>query len=268
MLPACELAHLNDIAEVFSSSIASPMRRDQLARAVESSDYIPKLMSLFSTCEDLEDTKSLYKLYEIVKSLFLLNRSSLFDVMLQEEHIMKVVGCLEHDPALVKPNKHRDYLLHEVSFKEVLPIKNADLLKKIHQTFRLQYIQDVVLPTPSVFEENLLSTLSSIIFFNKVRTCLLPYLVVVVIKFLSGVVPLVEMAGFTPFLLQLLALHPSTYLVSGHPLSSNQSSLSPLPPASFRSSSVVLAFSCHSLRDSEQPSKHYRHPSSAHVHTI
>ena len=91
--------------------------------------------------------------------------------------------------------------------------------------------------------------------------------VVVVIQFLSGVVPLTEMAGFTPFLLQLLALRPSTCLISGHPPSSNQSSLTPLPLVS-RSSSVVLAFSCHSLQDSEQPSKHYRHPSSAHVHTI
>ena len=92
--------------------------------------------------------------------------------------------------------------------------------------------------------------------------------VVVVIQFLSSVVPLAEMAGFTPLLLQLLTLRPSTCLVSGHPPSSNQSSLSSLSLASSRSSSVVLAFSCHSLQDSEQPSKHYRHPSSAHVHTI
>ena len=41
-------------------------------------------------------------------------------------------------------------------------------MSKIHQTYRVQYIQDVVLPTPSVFEENMLSTLSSFIFFNKV----------------------------------------------------------------------------------------------------
>ena len=45
----------------------------------------------------------------------------------------------------------------------------------------------------------------------------------------------------TPFLLQLLALHPSTCLVSGHPPSSKQSSLSSLPLASSRSSSVILA---------------------------
>ena len=31
------------------------------------------------------------------------------------------------------------------------------------------YLQDVVLPTPSVFEENMLSTLSSFVFFNKVE---------------------------------------------------------------------------------------------------
>ena len=168
VLPPCELGELEDIAELFSTSLPSPVRRDHVARAVEASDYVPKLLSLFRTCEDLEDTESLHKLYEIVKSLFLLNRSALFDMMLHEERIMDVVGCLEYDPAIPAPQKHRDYLLRQVNFKEVLPITNPDLLKKIHQTFRLQYIQDVVLPTPSVFEENLLSTLSSIIFFNKV----------------------------------------------------------------------------------------------------
>ena len=43
---------------------------------------------------------------------------------------------------------------------QVVKISNPQLLQKIHQTYRIQYIQDVVLPTPSVFEENMLSTLS------------------------------------------------------------------------------------------------------------
>ena len=56
----------------------------------------------------------------------------------------------------------------------------------------------------------------------KVVNCRLGvYLLNVVIQFLSGVVSLTEMAGFTLFLLQLLALGPSTCLVSGHPPSSN-----------------------------------------------
>ena len=52
------------------------------------------------------------------------------------------------------------------------------------------------------------------------------FFMVVVIQFLSGVVPLAEMARFTPFLLQLLALHLTTCLNSEHsPF--NHSSLSP-----------------------------------------
>ena len=81
--------------------------------------------------------------------------------------------------------------------------------------------------------------------------------VVVVIQFLSGVAILAEIARFTLFLLQLLALRLSTLLDSGHPPSPNQSSWSLSPLASFRFFSVVFAFSCHSLQDPEQPSKHY-----------
>nr|CAB3266391.1 serine/threonine-protein phosphatase 4 regulatory subunit 3A [Phallusia mammillata] len=168
-LPACELGELDEIAELFTIALSSLVRRDQLVRAIEESDYIPKLLSLFRTCEDLENTDGLHRLYEIMKGIFLLNRTGLFDVLLQDSNIMEVVGCLEYDPALREPRKHREYLLQEVNFKEVVPIENPNLKKKIHQTFRLQYIQDVVLPTPSVFEENTLSTLSSLIFFNKIE---------------------------------------------------------------------------------------------------
>ena len=65
--------------------------------------------------------------------------------------------------------RHREFLRNTAQFKEVVPLNNSDLVQKIHQTFRVQYIQDVILPTPSVFEENTFSTLNSFIFFNKVE---------------------------------------------------------------------------------------------------
>jgi len=40
---------------------------------------------------------------------------------------------------------------------------------KIHQTYRVQYIQEVALPTQTVFEENVPSTLTSFIYFNKIE---------------------------------------------------------------------------------------------------
>lgn len=168
-LPSCELSRLEDISELISNCLSSPMRKEKLAAAIESEGYIRKLVNLFHMCEDLESMEGLHHLYDIFKNIFLLNKNVLFDVMFSDELIFDVVGCLEYDPSSPSPKRHRDYLRQHATFREAIPIKNVELLSKIHQTFRVQYIQDVVLPTPSVFEENMLSTLSSFIFFNKVE---------------------------------------------------------------------------------------------------
>ncbi|XP_061668620.1 serine/threonine-protein phosphatase 4 regulatory subunit 3 isoform X2 [Syngnathoides biaculeatus] len=168
-LPPCELNRLEDLAELVASSLPSPLRREKLALAVENEGYIRKLLELFRVCEDLENQEGLHHLYEIIKGIFLLNRTALFEVMFSDECIMDVIGCLEFDPALQQPRRHREFLTKTARFKEVIPISDPELRQKIHQTYRVQYIQDMVLPTPSVFEENMLSTLHSFIFFNKVE---------------------------------------------------------------------------------------------------
>uniref|UniRef100_A0A3P8TZU3 Serine/threonine-protein phosphatase 4 regulatory subunit 3 n=1 Tax=Amphiprion percula TaxID=161767 RepID=A0A3P8TZU3_AMPPE len=168
-LPPCELNRLEDLAELVASSLPSPLRREKLALAVENEGYIRKLLELFRVCEDLENREGLHHLYEIIKGIFLLNRTALFEVMFSDECIMDVIGCLEFDPALPQPRRHREFLTKTARFKEVIPISDPELRQKIHQTYRVQYIQDMVLPTPSVFEENMLSTLHSFIFFNKVE---------------------------------------------------------------------------------------------------
>lgn len=168
-LPSCELSRLEEIAELVASSLPSPLRREKLALALENEGYIKKLLEIFHVCEDLENIEGLHHLYEIIKGIFLLNRTALFEVMFSEECIMDVIGCLEYDPSLSQSRKHREFLTKTAKFKEVIPISDPELKQKIHQTYRVQYIQDMVLPTPSVFEENMLSTLHSFIFFNKVE---------------------------------------------------------------------------------------------------
>ncbi|CAB3383793.1 Hypothetical predicted protein [Cloeon dipterum] len=168
-LPACEIGRLEEIAELLRSCLQSPMRKDKVASALEHEGYIKKLLVVFRACEDLEALDSLHHLYNIFKNIFLVNKNALFELMFAEDTIFDVVGCLEYDPALPTPKRHREYLKSIAKFKEVVPINNPELLAKIHQTYRVQYIQDVVLPTPSVIEENILSTLSSFIFFNKVE---------------------------------------------------------------------------------------------------
>nr|XP_032820913.1 serine/threonine-protein phosphatase 4 regulatory subunit 3A-like isoform X3 [Petromyzon marinus] len=167
-LPPCELGRLVDIAELVSTSLAMPVRREKLMLVLETEGYIKKLLELFHMCEDLENTDGLHHLFQIFKGIFLLNSTAIFEVMLSDSCVMDVVGCLEYDPSLPEPKRHRDFLNTTARFKEVIPICDPELKQKIHQTYRAQYIQDVILPTPSLFEENLVSCLSSYIFFNKV----------------------------------------------------------------------------------------------------
>ncbi|KAM9810193.1 serine/threonine-protein phosphatase 4 regulatory subunit 3B isoform 1-T1 [Syngnathus typhle] len=168
-LPHCELSCLEEIADLVTSVLSSPIRREKLALALMSEDYLKKLLGLFRVCEDLDNREGLHHLYEIVRGVLFLNKAALFEVMFSDDCIMDVVGCLEYDPALVQPKRHREFLTKTAKFKEVIPITDSELRQKIHQTYRVQYIQDIILPTPSVFEENFLSTLNSFIFFNKVE---------------------------------------------------------------------------------------------------
>jgi protein phosphatase-4 regulatory subunit 3 len=70
----------------------------------------------------------------------------LLDELLKEEHVMDVIGCLEYDPDLQTPQQHRQFLSTAVVFKEVVPITSQEVLSKIHQTYRIQYLKDVILP--------------------------------------------------------------------------------------------------------------------------
>lgn len=70
----------------------------------------------------------------------------LLDELLKEELVMDVIGCLEHDPDLQTPQQHRQFLSTAVVFKEVVPITSQEVLSKIHQTYRIQYLKDVILP--------------------------------------------------------------------------------------------------------------------------
>ncbi len=77
------------------------------------------------------------------------------------------MGALEYDPELPGRQAHRRWLAERVVFKEVVPIQDGALRAKIHQTYRLAYIKDVVLPR--VLDDATFATFSSLILFNNVE---------------------------------------------------------------------------------------------------
>lgn len=61
---------------------------------------------------------------------------------------------------------HRQYLSDDSRFKEVVNIEEPQIRKKIHYTYRLQYIKDVVLAR--ILDDPTFSVLNSLIFFHQV----------------------------------------------------------------------------------------------------
>jgi protein phosphatase-4 regulatory subunit 3 len=61
---------------------------------------------------------------------------------------------------------HRHYLNDRTRYKEVVPIKDPIILRKIRHTWRLQYLKDVVLAR--ILDDPTFSVLNSLIFFNQV----------------------------------------------------------------------------------------------------
>uniref|UniRef100_A0A0N5AP18 SMK-1 domain-containing protein n=1 Tax=Syphacia muris TaxID=451379 RepID=A0A0N5AP18_9BILA len=167
-LPPCEVSQLREIELALSRSFGSAQQREKLALAIESQGYVEKLCDIFRMCEDLENLEGLHLLYQIARDMFMLNRNDLLEILLQEKYFKDIVGMLEYDPAYPERRKHREFLYEKAKFREVLPIRNEELRRKIHQTFRVQYVQEVCLPVPSIFEENLLTVLTSFLFFNRV----------------------------------------------------------------------------------------------------
>lgn len=166
-LPVPEIRNIASIRDNIHNHCRM-QRREKLSSAIKNQNYIPKLLELFRTVEDLEDTTSLRTLYEIFKSIWMLNQGEIYEILFKQEYIFDVVGIMEYDPSRKDDLKHRDYLRKIATFQNVLPIKDEALAKKINQTYRMQYVQESVLPAPSMFEQDNLATLASFVFFSKV----------------------------------------------------------------------------------------------------
>ncbi|KAF7837735.1 serine/threonine-protein phosphatase 4 regulatory subunit 3-like isoform X1 [Senna tora] len=162
-LPAVELSTLPLILKtVVESGIADQMRLSELL--LNDQDFFRKLMEIFRVCEDLENIDGLHMIFKIVKGIILLNSPQIFERIFGDEYIMDIIGALEYDPEVPHCQNYRKFLKEHVIFKEVIPIKDPLVLSKIHQTYRVGYLKDVVLAR--VLDEATVANLNSIIHSN------------------------------------------------------------------------------------------------------
>ncbi|XVF38833.1 hypothetical protein REPUB_Repub20aG0136200 [Reevesia pubescens] len=162
-LPAVELSTLPIVLKtVTESGLADQMRLTELI--LNDQDFFQKLMELFRICEDLENIDDLHMIFKIVKGIILLNSPQVFEKIFGDELIMDIIGSLEYDPDVPQVQHYRNFLKEHVVLKEAVPIKNPMVLSKIHQTYRVGYLKDVVLAR--VLDEATVASLNSIIHSN------------------------------------------------------------------------------------------------------
>ncbi|XP_022741729.1 serine/threonine-protein phosphatase 4 regulatory subunit 3B-like isoform X3 [Durio zibethinus] len=161
--PAVELSTLPIILKtVTENGLADQMRLTEFI--LNDQDFFQKLMELFRICEDLENIDGLHMIFKIIKGIILLNSPQVFEKIFGDELIMDIIGSLEYDPDVPQVQHYRNFLKEHVVFKEAIPIKNPMVLSKIHQTYRVGYLKDVVLAR--VLDEATVGSLSSIVHSN------------------------------------------------------------------------------------------------------
>ncbi|KAK6146222.1 hypothetical protein DH2020_020091 [Rehmannia glutinosa] len=120
---------------VVESGITEQLRVIELV--LHDQDFLRKLMELFRICEDLKNVDGLLLIFKIIRGI--------------------------NDPE-VPHIRHRDFLKEHVVYKEAIPIKDPIVLSKIHQTYRVGYLKDVILPR--ALDDTIIANLNSIIHSN------------------------------------------------------------------------------------------------------
>ncbi|KAK0619804.1 component of IIS longevity pathway SMK-1-domain-containing protein [Immersiella caudata] len=166
-LPPADLAHLGELETQIRIMSSSANGRDALAKTIMGDSYIDRLIPLVEMAEDLESLTDLHKLCNIMKIVLLLNDTGIIEHAVSDECVLGVVGALEYDPDFPSHKaNHRQWLNGQGRYKEVVRIQDDQIRRKIHQTYRLQYLKDVVLAR--ILDDPTFSVLNSLIFFNQV----------------------------------------------------------------------------------------------------
>ncbi|KAI1125936.1 DUF625-domain-containing protein [Nemania abortiva] len=166
-LPEVSMSNLADIETQMRMLTSTMGGREALTKYVIAENYIDKLIPVVSDAEDLESLGDLHRLCNIVKTIILLNDTAIIEHAVSDACVIGVVGALEYDPDFPSHKaNHRQWLQGEGRYREVVRIEDSNITKKIHQTYRLQYLKDVVLAR--ILDDNTFSVLNSLIFFNQV----------------------------------------------------------------------------------------------------
>ena len=116
---------------VYAHAQVPIMRRQRMAEAMLQCEYIPQLAALFEELEDLESVDDLQRMFTIFKGIVMLNSQQVYEVLLRDDLLTRVVGALEYDPELrCHQVSHRRFLSETANFRQVAPISDDAVVRR------------------------------------------------------------------------------------------------------------------------------------------
>ncbi|KAG0703908.1 component of IIS longevity pathway SMK-1-domain-containing protein [Suillus ampliporus] len=167
-LPQPELGNIPDIERAIKTLVRGQAIRERICEYIQREEYIKKMIEVFNMAEDLENVENLHALCSLMQTiLVMIHDHGLYEHILDDSVFFGAVGMLEYDPEF--PNHKANYreFLHVTSkFHQPIPIQDIMIQKKIHHTYRLQFLKDVVLAR--ALDDSTFNVLNSCIIFNQI----------------------------------------------------------------------------------------------------
>ncbi|KAH8919596.1 DUF625-domain-containing protein, partial [Atractiella rhizophila] len=167
-LPPPSLGNIKEAEQIVRHCAKSLLWREKLSGWIVSSGYLKKLVEIFVEAEELESNEDLNSICELMQAILLLHDTAIFEFIIADSLYLPIFGMLEYSPS--HPTQKANYRHHLSTpnlFQQIegLPITDEKTLIKIHHTFRLQYLRDVILGR--VGDEPVMGVLGSLLFFNQ-----------------------------------------------------------------------------------------------------
>ncbi|KDR84068.1 hypothetical protein GALMADRAFT_236708 [Galerina marginata CBS 339.88] len=166
-LPQPQLGIISEIERAIKSLARTQVVKERICEYIQQEEYIKSLINVMNTAEDLESLENLHALCSLMQTILMLNDHSMYEHILEDDIFFGVVGMLEYDPDFPghKAN-YRDFLHNTAQFHQPIPMRDIAIQRKIHHTYRLQFLKDVVLAR--ALDDSTFNVLNSCIIFNQI----------------------------------------------------------------------------------------------------
>ncbi|KIM63610.1 hypothetical protein SCLCIDRAFT_1214004 [Scleroderma citrinum Foug A] len=166
-LPSPQLGNIQDIDGAIKTLARTQAIREKICERIQNEGYIKALINVMNMAEDLESLDNLRALCGLMQTILTMNDHGIYEYILEDDVFFGVIGMLEYDPEFqTHKANYREFLRENAHFHQPIAIEDVTIRKKVHHTYRLQFLKDVVLAR--TLDDSTFNVLNSCIIFNQI----------------------------------------------------------------------------------------------------